>query len=468
MAEKHYEALVIGAGPGGYAAAIRLGQLDKKTLIIEKEAIGGTCLNFGCVPSKALISAAERYHKLDHSEAMGISVKQKSIDFSRTQEWKGEVVGKLTGGVAQLLKGNGVDTLEGTARFKDAHSVIVDTGEGEEKVTFDKAIIATGSRPFFLKGFEPDGEVVVGSRDALDFEEVPEKLLVIGGGYIGLELGIAYAKLGTDVKVVEMMDSLLPVSPKRLAKMVERSCKKLGMDIHLKTKAQRLEKSGKKATLIAEDEKGEEKRFEADRVLVTIGRKPVTDGLELEAAGLKTDDRGFIPVDAQRRTEVEHIFAIGDVAGEPMLAHKASKEGVVAAEVIAGESAEYDHRAVPAVIFTEPEVAYVGLSPEEAKEEGYEVVTGRFPFQANGRALALDETDGWVQVIGDRESGRLLGVQIVGPEAADLISEACLALEMGARLEDVGYTMHPHPTLGEAVMEAAEGALGKAIHQLNR
>ncbi|MFO7769495.1 MAG: dihydrolipoyl dehydrogenase [bacterium] len=468
MPDKHYEAVVIGAGPGGYAAAIRLGQLGKKTLIIEKEAIGGTCLNFGCVPSKALISAADLYHKLDHSDAMGISVKEKAIDFEKTQQWKGEVVGRLTGGVAQLLKGNEVDTLEGTARFKDAHSVLVETGEGEEEVTFDRAVIATGSRPFFLEGFEPDGEVVVGSRGALDFAEVPEKLLVIGGGYIGLELGIAYAKLGTGVTVVEMMDTLLPGSPKRLAKMVERSCKKLEMDIHLKTKAKGLERSGEKAVLTAEDREGEEKTFEADRVLVTIGRKPNTEGLDLEAAGLETDEKGFLSVDPQRRTEVEHIFAIGDVAGEPMLAHKAAKEGVVAAEVIAGEPAEYDYRAVPAVIFTEPEIAYVGLGKEEAEEGGYEVVTGRFPFQANGRALALDETDGWVQVIGDGESGMLLGVQIVGPGAADLISEACLALEMGARMEDVGYTMHPHPTLGEAVMEAAEGALGKAIHQLNR
>ena len=468
MPDNHYEAVVIGAGPGGYAAAIRLGQLGKKTLIVEKEAIGGTCLNFGCVPSKALISAADLYHKLDHSGSMGISVKGKSIDFAKTQEWKGEVVDKLTGGVAQLLKGNKVDTLEGTARFQDGHSIVVDTGEGEEKVTFDHAVIATGSRPFFLEGFEPDGEVVVGSRQALDFTEVPEKLLVIGGGYIGLELGIAYAKLGTQVTVVEMMDSLLPGSPKRLAKMVERSCKKLEMDIHLKTKAKSLEKGKKKATLTAEDKEGEEKTFEADRVLVTIGRKPNTDGLDLQAAGLETDGKGFISVDPQRRTKVDHIFAIGDVAGEPMLAHKASKEAVVAAEVIAGEAAEYDHRAVPAVIFTEPEIAYAGLSEDEAKEQGHEVVKGRFPFQANGRALALDETDGWVEVIGDADSGILLGVQIVGPEASDLISEACLALEMGARLEDVGYTMHPHPTLGEAVMEAAEGALGKAIHQLNR
>jgi dihydrolipoamide dehydrogenase len=468
MATSQYDTVVIGAGPGGYVAAIRLAQLGKKTLCIEKDRIGGTCLNYGCIPSKALISAAGLYHRIDHATDMGISVKEKQLDFAATQAWKGTVVGKLTGGVAQLLNRNGADVMTGVATFKDANTLQVETGDGTEEVGFTDAIIATGSRPFFLKGFEPDGELVVGSRQALDFVEVPERLLVIGGGYIGLELGIAYAKLGTVVTVVEMMDTLLPGSPKELSRMVARRCKQLGIAVHLNTAANSLKKSKTKATLTATGPGEEELTFEADRILVTIGRKPLTDSLGLEAIGLQTDAGGFIPVDGQRRTAVPNIYAIGDVAGEPMLAHKASKEGLVAAEAIAGESVSYDHRAVPAVIFTDPEIAYVGLSEDEATQQGFEVFTGRFPFAASGRALAINEAEGFVKVIGDAKSGALLGVQIVGPEASDLISEACLALEMGARVEDVGFTMHPHPTLGESVMEAAEAALGKAIHQLNQ
>jgi dihydrolipoamide dehydrogenase len=370
--------------------------------------------------------------------------------------------------VAQLLKRNGAETMMGAATFKDTHSLVVKGREGEETVRFDQAVVATGSRPFFLKGFEPDGEVVVGSRQALAFTEVPERLLVIGGGYIGLELGIAWAKFGTKVTVVEMMDTLLPGSPKELSKVVERRIRKLGVEVHLNTPARALERGKGKAVLKASDREGAERTFEADRVLVTIGRKPNTEGLGLEAAGLKTDPRGFLPVDGRRCTSAGHIWAVGDVAGEPMLAHKGSKEGIVAAEAIAGHPVAWDPVAIPAVIFTDPEIAYVGLTEEQAKEKGHQTVVGKFPFQASGKALALDETDGFVKVIGDSSSGLLLGVQIVGPEATDLISEACLALEMGARLEDVGFTMHPHPTLGETLMEAAEAALGRAIHQLNR
>ena len=468
MADRQYDAVVIGAGPGGYVCAIRLAQLGKKTLCVERDRIGGVCLNYGCIPSKALISAAGRYHRIDHAGVMGISVTGKEIDFAATQEWKDTVVGKLTGGVERLLKQNGADVLIGTAAFRDANTIEVATDEGVETIGFTDAVIATGSRPFFLKGFEPDGEIVVGSRHALEFERIPERLLVVGGGYIGLELGIAYAKFGTAVTVVEMMDTLLPGTPKELSRMVARRCRQLGIEVHLNTPAKALRKEGKKATLTAAAPGGEELTIEADRVLVTVGRKPNGEGVGLEAAGIETGERGFIPVDGQRRTSVPNIYAIGDVAGEPMLAHKASKEGIVAAEVIAGGTASYDHRAVPAVIFTDPEIAYVGLTEQEAAGQGLESVTGRFPFAASGRALAIDEAEGFVKVVADAGSGALLGVQIVGPEASDLIGEACLALEMGATIEDVGFTMHPHPTLGEAIMEAAEAALGRAIHQLNR
>jgi dihydrolipoamide dehydrogenase len=468
MPGKHYEAVVIGAGPAGYVAAIRLAQLGRSTLVVEQDRIGGVCLNYGCIPSKALISAAGLYHRIGRAADLGITVEGRRLDLAKTQAWKGGVVDRLTGGVSQLLKRNGAETLMGSATFRDAHTLTVKGEGGEETVGFDHAVVATGSRPFFLKGFEPDGEVVVASRQALAFTEVPERLLVIGGGYIGLELGIAWAKFGTKVTVIEMMDTLLPGSPKELSRIVERRIRKLGVEVHLNTPARALERKKGRAVLKASGKEGSELSFEADRILVTIGRKPNTEGLGLEAVGLKTDRRGFLPVDERRRTAVEHIFAVGDVAGEPMLAHKGSKEGIVAAEVIAGGAATWDHVAVPAVIFTDPEIAYVGLTEEQAREQGHGTVVGRFPFQASGKALALDEAEGFVKVVGEASSGRLLGVQIVGPEATDLISEACLALEMGAHLEDIGFTMHPHPTLGETLMEAAEAALGKAIHQLNR
>ncbi len=463
-----YDAVVIGSGPGGYVAAIRLAQLGRRTLCVEEERLGGVCLNRGCIPSKALIAAADLYHAIgSEAKTFGISVEGRSLDFSKTQKFRERVVKKMSGGVGVLFRHYGVDTLQGTASFLDPRTVSVATAGGEERIDFTDAVIATGSLPFYLPGFEPDGDRVVGSRQALEFPAVPASLLVIGGGYIGLELGIGYRKFGTEVTVVEMMESLLPLSPRNLAEPVHRRCRKLGLTVHLGTAARSLEKRPDSLTLIAEGPGQEEVRVDAERVLVTIGRRPRTAGLALEAAGLETDRQGFIEVDEQRRTAVANIYAIGDVAGPPMLAHKASKEAVVAAEAIAGHDTVYNPRAVPAVIFTDPEVAYVGLSEEEAREADYEVMTGEFPFAASGRAAAINQPDGFVKVIGDAKAGTLLGVQIVGPEAADLINEACLALEAGVTVEQLGRTMHPHPTLGEAVMEAAETALGRAIHGLN-
>lgn len=464
MAARQYDAVVIGAGPGGYVCAIRLAQLGFNTLCVESHKLGGICLNYGCIPSKALISTADLYHRVDSSKTLGVNVEGKSIDFAATQKFRERVVKRMTGGVGALFKANGVDTLYGTASFADPKTLKVATETSDETISFQNAVIATGSVPFFLKGFEPDGERVVGSMKALEFEEVPESLLVIGGGYIGLELGIAYSKFGTAVTVVEMMDSLLPLSPRNLSALVAKRCRKLKIDVHLNTVAKELERSPDKVTLVATGPEGDELRFDADRILVTIGRKPNTDSLELAAAGLETDERGFIEVDPQRRTAVPGIYAIGDVAGEPMLAHKAGKEAIVAAEAIAGNAVEYSPKAVPAVIFTDPEIAYVGLSEEEAIEKGHDVAVGEFPFMASGRAAAINHTDGFVKVIGEKKEGKVLGVQIVGPEASDLISEACLAVEAGITMEEMGHTMHPHPTLGEVMMEAAETALGKAIH----
>ncbi len=457
--------LVIGGGPGGYVAAIRAAQLGVETTLVEREEVGGICLNHGCIPSKALIHGATLAHKIPQLKELGIEVKGLRVDAAQLQAWKQEVVRKLTSGVEQLLRANGVQILKGTAVFQSPKKVLIESEHGTQAVEFKHCILATGSRSIELPGFEFDGEVVLGSRHALQLTEIPEKLVVIGGGYIGLELGTVFAQLGAKVTVIEMMEQLLPGTDPELVRVVERRLKDLGVEVHTQSKAKALRKGKSGATLTAETPKGEIS-VDADRVLVSVGRKPNTQGIGLEKAQIELDGRGFVKVDDRLKTTHPRVWAIGDVAGPPMLAHKASHEGLVAAEIIAGKPAGPDWQAVPAVIFTDPEIAYVGLTEREAREQGYDVVTGRFPFTALGRALSLGETDGFVKVVADRTSHVVLGVQIVGPEASTLIGEATLAVEMGARLEDLALTVHAHPTFPEALMEAAEAALGQPIHIL--
>lgn len=467
MADKQCDALVIGAGPGGYVCAIRLGQLKQKTILVERAWIGGTCLHVGCIPSKALITAAKFHEKLKHASDFGVSVKGVSIDFPKMVEWEKGIISKFTGGVQQLLKANKVETVMGTAKFVSPHEVEVHNGDSVTTIAAKNIVIATGSVAASIPPFPFDGERIISSTEALVLPEIPKKLLVIGGGYIGLEMGIMYAHLGSKVTVVEMMDQLLPGFDAELVRTLTRALRQKGVEYFVKAKAKSWDGKVGKMKVTVELE-GEDRVFEADRILVTVGRKPNTSGLEIDRAGLRTDERGFLPVDNQCKTSVEGIFAIGDVIGNPMLAHKASKEGEVVAEIIAGHNRVVDYVAMPAVIFTDPEIATVGYSEEEAKSHGYQPASGKFPFAASARALTQGATDGYVKVIYDQESKQVLGFHIIGPEASDLIGEAALAIEMGATVEDISLTVHPHPTLTETMMESAKAALGEAIHIVNR
>jgi len=464
------EVLVIGAGPGGYVAAIRAAQKGLDTTLVEKDAYGGACLNRGCIPSKALITGSGLAHEAGNAESMGIHA-DPAVDMGKMVEWKDGVVDRLTGGVEKLCKANGVNLVPGTASFVDEHTARVahgGQGQGSESIEFEHAIIATGSRPIQIPGFEFAEDHVWSSADALDADTVPDRLRIVGGGYIGMELATTYAKLGADVTVVEMLDDILDPYEDDVKRIVRKRAEELGVEFHFGEGASEWSEGADGYLLHTETEEGEESTYGADKILVAVGRQPVTDGLDVDNAGIETDDRGFIETDDRTRTAVEHIHAVGDVAGDPMLAHVASKEGIVAAEVIAGEPTALDQQAIPAAVFTDPEIGTVGMTEEEAEADGFDPVVGEMPFNASGRAMTTGHTEGFVRLVADDETGFVLGAQIVGPEASELIAEAALAIEMGATLEDVAATVHTHPTLAEAVMEAAENARGQAIHTLNR
>ncbi|MGN6104760.1 MAG: dihydrolipoyl dehydrogenase [Kofleriaceae bacterium] len=474
MPEQRFDAVVIGAGPGGYPAAIRLGQLKVKTAIIEREYMGGVCLNVGCIPSKAVIHAAKTYEKLAHTEDLGISIPGKpSLDMKKLQTWKGGVVGKLTGGVRTLLKGNGVEIIDGTAKLEksgpDGHRITVQTKTGPQTIIAKNVVLATGSRPLEIPGFKVDQKRIIDSTGALALDHVPGRMIVIGGGYIGLELGMVYAKFGTKVTVVEATPRLLGTMDKDAVAVVERKLKKMGVEVMLDTKAKSWEDKGDRAVLTVELKDGKTATIDADKILLSIGRRPNSENLGLDAAGVAVDPRGFVIADDHLRTNVGGIYAIGDLIGGMMLAHKATKEGEVVAEIIAGHKAAFDVRTIPAVVFTDPEIASTGLTEDEARAKGHaQLKVGKFPFAALGRALSVNDTDGFFKVVADAKTGELLGVHIVGNGASDLISEASLAIEMGAVADDLRLTIHPHPTLSEGVMEAAAAALGEAIHVINR
>ncbi|ADU30920.1 dihydrolipoyl dehydrogenase [Evansella cellulosilytica] len=456
------DTLVIGSGPGGYVAAIRAAQLGQKVTIVERENLGGVCLNVGCIPSKALIEAGHRYHRANNSEDMGISVGDVKLDFSKVQKWKASVVDKLTGGVEGLLKGNKVDIVRGEAYFVDDTTVRIMDEKSSQTYKFNNAIVATGSRPIELPKFK-FSEKVVSSTGALALKEVPKKLVVIGGGYIGVELGSAYADLGSEVTILEGTKSILPGFEKQMSQLVAKRLKNNGVTIKTEAFAQEMEETADGVKVTAEV-KGKVEEFEGNILLVTVGRRPNTEELGLEQAGVEIDDRGIVKVDEQCRTSVKNIFAIGDIAPGPQLAHKASYEAKVAAEAIAGHPSVIDYTAIPAVVFSGPELATVGLTEKEAKDEGYDVVVAKFPFAANGRALSLNETDGFMKMVTRKEDGLVLGVQIAGANASDMISEACVAIEAGMTAEDLALTIHAHPSLGEITMETAEVALGMPIH----
>ena len=465
----HVEALVIGAGPGGYVAGIRLGQLKKKAMVVERDKPGGICLNVGCIPSKALITASKYYDKLRHGADIGILADNFRVDMPKMQTWKGEVVSKLTGGVKILLKSNGCDYRTGVARLVSRNTVELTEATGKVTIQADNIVIATGSRPIEIPGFKFDGNRIVDSTGALAFDAVPERFVVIGGGYIGIEIGTLYAKLGSKVTVVEALPAILPGNDPDIVQVVARKLKKLGVEVMTGAKAKSWSEVGGRAAVVldAGNVDGKDVTVTADKVLVAVGRRPNAEGLGLEEVGVKVE-RGFVTVDKRMRTNVPGIYAIGDVAGQPMLAHKASKEAEIVAEVIAGHKAEFDVRCIPAVIFSDPEVASAGITADEAKQRGRDVKVGKFPFSVLGRAIANADTDGFVKVVIDAGTKEVLGIHVVGNGASDVIAEAALAIEMGALADDISLTIHAHPTLPEAIHEAAKASLGEAIHIQNR
>ncbi len=464
------DAVVIGAGPGGYVAAIKLAQLGVKATVVEREALGGVCLNWGCIPSKAIIQAASLFDRAKHAGDMGIACSPVA-DMAKIKKWKDSIVEKQTSGVGQLLKGNKIEHVKGTARFAGKGTALEIEGADGKKTRLEPGavVVATGARNVELPGLKFDGKSVLTARDALDLAEIPKRLVVVGGGVIGLELGMAFAKLGTKLTVVEFLDHILGDTDPDCSRWVTRKLGALGSDVLLKAKAVGYEAKGGALEAIVQDADGKnERRIACDKILVAVGFKPNTDGIGLDKAGVAMDKRGHVLVNERLETNVPGIYAIGDITGAPYLAHRASKQGVVVAEVIAGEPSAYDVRAMPAATFTDPEIATVGLTADQAAAEGYEVKIGKFPFAPNGRARAYGENPppGIVKIVADKHTGVILGVHIAGHEASELIAEGALAIEMGAKVEDLAFTVHPHPTLSEAVMEAAEAAAGKAIHVL--
>ncbi|MBB6098903.1 dihydrolipoamide dehydrogenase [Deinobacterium chartae] len=461
-----YDLLVIGAGPGGYHAAIRAAQLGLKTAVAEMGNVGGVCLNIGCIPTKALLHAGEEIRSSKHASDFGLTFGEMRLDIAKLNGWKDGIVKKLTGGVSTLFKANKITHLVGRARFVDAHTVQV----GDQKVTAKNIIIATGSEPAALPAFPVDQQAIVDSTGALVVPDpVPGRMLAIGAGAIGLEFAQVYNNLGTRVKVIEFAPQIVPAADADASKELAKSLKKQGIEIEVATKANGFERKSDGLHVELEDVKTGQKRIEVfDRVLVAVGRRPRSADLGLEAVGVKVSERGFIGVNKQMQTSVPHIYAIGDVVGNPMLAHKAMKEGLVAAEVIAGKKSEMDVVGIPSVVYTTPELASVGLTEAEAKERGFKVKIGNFPLSASGRAMTLGDTDGFVKMVADADSDLLLGVHIVAPHGSDLLGEAGLALEMAATVTDVALTIHAHPTLAESILEAAENVHKQAIHILNR
>lgn len=457
------DTVVIGAGPGGYVAAIRAAQLGQKVAIIEREYFGGVCLNVGCIPSKALIQAGHVYHQSKHADIFGITAKDVEIDWNKTQDWKqNHVVAKMTSGVEMLLKKNKVEIIKGEAFFSDKDTLRVVNGDSAQTYTFKNAILATGSRPIEIKGF-PFGGRILDSTGGLNLPEIPKDFVIIGGGIVGSELGGVYANLGTKVTILEGSKQMIPSFEKDMARLVEKDLKDKGADIVTNAMAKNCEVKGDRV-VVTYEHKGEEKTVEADYVMVTVGRRPNTDEIGLDLAGVELDERGLVKVDKQGRTSNPHIFAIGDIVPGAALAHKASFEGKVAAAAISGHPDEVDYIAMPSVCYSQPELATSGHTKESATEAGLEVTATKFPFGGNGRAVAMDDYSGFVRIITTKEDNVIVGAQVAGPNASDVLAELTLAIEAGMNAEDIALTVHGHPTLSEAIMDAAEAAMGMPIH----
>jgi dihydrolipoamide dehydrogenase len=458
------DVLVLGSGPGGYTAAFRAADLGKRVTLVERYAtLGGVCLNVGCIPSKALLHLAEVLGEIEGLAEKGIAVGEQTLDLAKINAFKTGVVGRLTKGLAGMAKQRGVEVVQGTGQLAGPNELAVQSERGSRTITFEQAILAAGSRISRIPGIPYDDPRVWDSTSALELREVPKRLLVIGGGIIGLELATVYDALGAKVTVVELLDRLMTGTDADLVKVLERRIRRRYEDILLGTRVEKVEATpgGLAVTMRGSTPKEEEPRRETfDAILVAVGRRPNGDSIGADRAGVTVTARGFVPVDARQRTNVPHIFAIGDLVEGPMLAHKASHQGKIAAEVAAGEKSAFDAVAVPAIAYTDPEIAWVGLTEEQASRDGRRIETGTFPWLASARSLGLGRTDGMTKLIFDPETRRLLGAGIVGPRAGDLIAEATLALEMGCDAEDLALTIHPHPTLSETVMFAAEAFAG--------
>lgn len=456
----HAEVVVLGAGPGGYTAAFRAADLGKKVVLIERYAtLGGVCLNVGCIPSKALLHAAKVITEAEDVESHGIVFGKPQIDINKLRTWKESVIGKLTKGLKALAKQRKVEVVHGTGKFVTPHLIQVETADGRKTVSFDHCIIAAGSSVTRIPGFPYDDPRLIDSTGALQLQDVPEHLLIIGGGIIGLEMATVYSALGSKISVVEWMDQLIPGADPDLVKPLHRRIKKRYEAIYLKTKVTRIEANESGLTVTFEGENAPEPQT-YDRILMAVGRRANGRNIGAENIGIHVDERGFIPVDQQLRTNLPHIFAIGDIVGEPMLAHKATYEGKLAAEIIAGHKAIFDARTIPSVAYTDPEIAWMGLTEKEAIKQGIDYEKASFPWAASGRAISMAREEGLTQLLLDKQTRRILGAGMVGINAGELIAETVLALEMGADMEDISLTIHPHPTLSETVLFAAEMAEG--------
>ena len=458
-----FDVTIIGSGPGGYVAAIRCAQLGFKTAIIEKSELGGTCLNVGCIPSKALLDSSEHYHNaVSNFSAHGIEIDKPKVDFAKMIQRKREVVETNVKGIDYLMNKNKIEVFKGTGSFKDATHVIVTKEDGStEEIESKYIIIATGSYSTELPFAKTDKKRIITSTEALELKEIPKHLVIIGGGVIGLELGSVYNRLGSEVTVVEYMDRITPTMDSALSRELAKVLKKQGMKFHTSTKVTEVTNNGDTVSLKAEDKKGEALNLEGDYVLVAVGRSPYTDGLGLENAGVETDERGRVKTNEHLQTNVANIYAIGDVVAGAMLAHKAEDEGVLVAEILAGQKPHIDYNLIPGVVYTWPEVAAVGKTEEQLKEEGVKYKVGSFPFRALGRARASMDLDGFVKILADEATDEVLGIHIIGARAADLIAEAVVAMEYRASAEDIARMSHAHPTYAEAIKEAAMDATEK-------
>lgn len=449
------DTVVIGSGPGGYVAAVHAAELGQKVTVIEREkSYGGVCLRVGCIPSKALIQVSENYRTALDNADEGISAPDVKLDWSKVQDFRGKVVNRMTNGVAYLFKKNHIDVVKGSAFLKSDHSLRVIDGDNAQTYTFKHLIIATGSHPIEIPGFKFGGRIL-DSTGVLELQEKPKELVMIGGGYVGSELAGAYARFGTHVTILEGMDSILNAYEKDLVKIAEKKFKELGVTVVTKAMAKEAKETADGVDVTYEKD-GKTETIHADYVGVVVGRRANTADMGLEQVGLETDKRGLIPVDAQGQTKLKDVYAIGDIVAGAALAHKASYEGKVAAEAIAGQASTVDYRAMPAVCYLDPEIATTGLTAAQAKEQGLDVKTAKFPFSANGRAVAMKATDGFVRLVFVKDTGTVVGAQIIGEDASDMISELTLAIESGSTIEDIALTIHPHPSLSEAVMDAAD------------